>query len=105
LVLGAFASIVLAMFLMPPPTPSWSLLTSVPGVPLLIAVVASLGVISLCMSALFFWPRSRLKALDRSLKIVAYALPVLALGWNLLAPVFWLLPVFFVWRAQRGAQH
>jgi hypothetical protein len=96
LLLALFALGALALFLTAPPEKSWSLITATPGATLLVSTLSALGVVSFGIAALLLRrpPRSAL-----ALKILALSLPVVAFGWNLVAPVFWLLPVFFVWRS------
>jgi hypothetical protein len=90
----------LLLFLMPPPQVSWSLITSTPGLALLVGTVSSLGIVSAALAAALLRP---MKFSATALRTLALALPAVALGWNVLAPLFWLVPVFFVWRATATA--
>ena len=102
--LALFAVAILIIMLLPPPPVSWTLLVSVPEMLFLLVTLASLAAVSLGV-ALVFLRRGRQAYLrGPALKILVLALPVLALSWNLVAPLFWLLPAFFAWRAVNAAQ-
>jgi hypothetical protein len=94
--LGLLAFGVLAILLTPPPLPSWSLIMSTPGAALTMGSLLSLGIVSAALAAVL-WRGVQLPTLV--LGILALSLPVLAIGWNLIAPLFWFAPLFFVWRA------
>src|SRR5882724_2961577 len=98
--LGLLALGVLAILLAPPPSPSWSLITSTPGAVLTMGTLLSLGVVSAALAALL-WSGVRIPLL--ALRILALSLPVAAVGWNFIAPLFWVVPLFFVWRARAPA--
>jgi hypothetical protein len=35
-----------------------------------------------------------------ALRTLALSLPVVAIAWNVVAPMFWVVPLFFIWRAR-----
>ena len=99
--LGGFALIVLAFFVPSPTVTAWAAFRSTPGASVLALVLISLALGSLGMAVLSLRPHKAPKASPLLLKVVAVALPIAALGWNMIAPLFWLMPVFFVWRLSR----
>jgi hypothetical protein len=96
-VLGFLAFAVLAIFVAPEaPLP---VVASNAGAMLLIGVLASLGAGSVAMIGLLL----RGAALPvLVIRLVAVSLPIVAVGWNVVASVFWLLPLYFVWRSEKG---
>jgi hypothetical protein len=100
LILGGFALAALALFV---PWPfSWEVLSSVPDAKVLAAVLSGLGVASVALALVFLTRRHPISKLPNWPSLtVGVALPLLALGWNYLAPLFWILPLIFVWRASK----
>jgi len=104
LLLAAFALAVLIIMLMPPPPVSWALLVSVPEMLFLLVTLASLTLLSVAMALVFLRRRPQVYLRGRTLRVLVLALPILALSWNWVASVFWLLPVLFAWRAAGATQ-
>ena len=102
LMLAAFALAVLIIMLMPPL--SWALLVSVPEMLFLLVTLASLTLLSVAMALVFLRRTPQVYLRGRPLKVLVLALPILALSWNWVASVFWLLPVLFAWRAAGSTQ-
>ncbi len=92
--LSVLALGVLAILFLPPP--SLSLIAQTPGAALTLGTLLSLGLVSAALGALL-WRAAQLPVL--ALRILALSLPVVAIGWNLVAPVLWMVPLLFVWRA------
>jgi hypothetical protein len=103
LMLGGFALAALGLLL---PSPfSWDALSAVPGAKAFFIVLSCLGVVSIGLALIFLVRRDPTAKLPHlPLIVVGVALPVLALGWNFLAPLFWIPPLFFVWRASKVSQ-
>jgi hypothetical protein len=103
LMLGGFAFAALGLLL---PWPfSWDALSAVPGAKAFVIVLSCLGVVSIGLALIFLvrrHPTAKLPLLP--LIVAGVALPVVALGWNFLAPLFWIPPLFFVWRASKISQ-
>ena len=104
LMLAAFALAVLALFLPPSRSLSWSLLASTPEALVLAVTLVVLALISVALGSVFLWRRPRTSVEVRAVRTAAVALPIIALGWNVLAPLFWLLPLVFAWRAAGEAR-
>ena len=101
--LGGFAFAVLGL-LVPWPF-SWAVLSAVPGAKAFLIVLSCLGLGSIGLALFFLVRRHPTGKLPRlPLMAAGVALPVLALGWNFLAPLFWIPPLFFVWRASKVSQ-
>ena len=105
LMLAAFALAVLGLLLSPPPPFSWSLLVSTPDALVLSVTLVSLALISRALATILLWWRPKTSLGVRTLKITALALPIIAFGWNVLAPLFWLVPLAFTWRVAGEAKH
>src|SRR5262245_62169914 len=90
---------VLGILLTPPPPLSASLVATTPGLGALIGTLLTLGAISAAL-AVVLWRRVRVPTV--TLRILMLSLPVLAVGWNFVVPLFWVVPVFFAWRSQGG---
>jgi len=97
--LGLLALGALAILLVPAPR-SWSVIVSTPGAALTMGVLLSLGVVSAVL-AFVLWRAGRLPVV--ALRILALSLPVVAVGWNFVAPLFWVVPLLFVWRADAAS--
>jgi hypothetical protein len=104
LILAGFALAVLMILLLTPPPKSWEILVSVPEALFLLVTLASLALGSVAMALIFFRRRPQVYLRGRVLKALVLALPILALSWAPAASVFWLLPVFFAWRAANALQ-
>jgi hypothetical protein len=99
MMLAMFALAVLVIMLMPPPPLSWALLVSVPEMLFLVTTLASLTLVSVAMALVFFRRKPQAYLNGRPLQVIVLALPLLALSWNWIASLFWILPVFFALRA------
>ena len=92
LAFGVFAVLVVV-----PPRPSWSLIAATPGAALLTGSLLTLGLVSAAV-AFFLWRRIQVPVI--ALRALMLSLPILAIGWNVVAALFWVLPIFFAWRRQ-----
>jgi hypothetical protein len=98
--LAVLAFGVLAVLLVPPPTPSWSLIASTPDAALLMGSLLALGLVSAAL-AFVLWRRVQLPVI--AVRALMLSLPVVAIGWNVVAPLFWVLPIFFAWHMENTA--
>ena len=104
LMLATFALAVITILVLPPPPFSWDVLVSVPKMLFLLVTLASLTLISAAMALLFFRGEPKGFLRGRKLQALILVLPILALSWGPEAFVYWLLPVFFAWRAAGATQ-
>ena len=104
LLLTVLALGALGLLVTPLSSTSWAALTSIPGSKALVIVLATLGLLSLVVACVLVIKRASLIPLRWPVKTIATALPIVAFGWNFIAPIFWLLPLLFIWRSPRGSQ-
>lgn len=102
LAIFAFASV--ATLLNAMSVSSWDALSVVPGAQPLVLAISTLGFLSAVLGCVLVVKRSSPAPLGWAAHSLAAALPALAFCWNLLAPLFWLSPLFFIWRARRKPQ-
>ena len=92
---------VFSIFLSPFSATSWSTIVTVQGALSLVAILASLGVLSFVVASILVRQRSSPNRLSVLVLAIAGFLPILAFGWSVIAALIWLLPLFFAWRASR----
>jgi hypothetical protein len=93
--LAIFALGVLAILLLPPP--SLATITETPGAALTMGALLSLAIASAALAAVL-WRAIPFPTV--ALRILALSLPVVAVAWNFVAAMFWVAPLFLVWRAR-----
>lgn len=94
--LAVLAIAVLAILLTP--VPSWTALSSTPGAALTTGALISLAVVSATLG-IILWRGIRVPV--AVVTTLALSLPVIAVAWNLIAPLLWAAPLFFVWKSSK----
>jgi len=60
----------------------------------------ALGLVSVAL-AFLLWRRIPVPVL--ALRLLMLSLPIVAFGWNVIAALFWALPIIFAWRTKDTA--
>jgi hypothetical protein len=92
--LAVLALGVLAILLVP--LPPLSVVAQTPGAALTMGALLSLFIASATLG-IVLWRGIRFPVV--ALRTLALSLPVVAIAWNFFAPMFWVVPLFFIWRA------